>query len=595
MSNATMEETRTSASGTQHDSPARRRAKGRAATIVVLIVALIGSSLFQDAAYSYRDEAVNGQRKRTAKAGQNQRGTNLDSFALGLLLGGLRGPLVMYLWTSSETQKTDRDLESFETKVELIRLLQPEFASVHLFQMWNLGYNISVQMASLANKYSCILAAIEYGQRTDREDLPNNINILSQIGSLYGDKLGGSTEKAYYVRRVRTETLPVYRVTIPPADVEKYKAAAMEAGLDAAKLRLTTPASGPATAMIEKIPGDKVKSLLASSAGIKFEAIKRQDLRPAQQSGRRSEMDTLVDVNGKLLPPGESGIERAELEHLEPLQPYPYGIPPQALAYNYYKRAQILQTVGKQRHLQISEMVIDRQPAIGLKFWAEEEWLRGRRLETEAILTPTDLEAKYKEFKEYASAPEDTKRATGYGLMTGAVKADAPMQRKESAEAAIFSFERSAKVAAMALTEYERHLQQFTSNLQNYMSHMDHMRMVGAISAGDAKYLRAMIAPASDQARLLADAKADYENAEKWAIVLMLKYFVEDIDAQLVPFARASVDQRSLADLRDLLARTEAKLKQKYKKLEDSQGASDRDEYAQSLKRIQQRVKIIGG
>ena len=39
----------------------------------------------------------------------------MNSFALALLLGGLRGPLVMFLWTSSETQKTERNLEDFDT------------------------------------------------------------------------------------------------------------------------------------------------------------------------------------------------------------------------------------------------------------------------------------------------------------------------------------------------------------------------------------------------------------------------------------------------------------------------------------------------
>jgi energy-coupling factor transporter ATP-binding protein EcfA2 len=65
-----------------------------------------------------------------------------------VVLGGLRGPLVMILWTSSEGQKAERELEDFDTKVEWIRLLQPEFDSVHIFQVWNKAYNISVQMAS---------------------------------------------------------------------------------------------------------------------------------------------------------------------------------------------------------------------------------------------------------------------------------------------------------------------------------------------------------------------------------------------------------------------------------------------------------------
>jgi hypothetical protein len=131
----------------------------------------------------------------------------MNSFALALLLGGLRGPLVMILWTSSEAQKSEKNLEDFDTKVEWIRMLQPEFDTVHIFQIWNKAYNISVQMASNANKYITILDAIEYAKDVDRER-PNNINILYQIGSVYFDKLGGASEKEYYRKRVREESLP---------------------------------------------------------------------------------------------------------------------------------------------------------------------------------------------------------------------------------------------------------------------------------------------------------------------------------------------------------------------------------------------------
>ncbi len=85
----------------------------------------------------------------------------MNSFALALLLGGLRGPLVMVLWSTSENQKVDKNLEDFDTKVEWIRLLQPEFDTVHLFQIWNKAYNISVQMASLPNRYAAILDALD--------------------------------------------------------------------------------------------------------------------------------------------------------------------------------------------------------------------------------------------------------------------------------------------------------------------------------------------------------------------------------------------------------------------------------------------------
>ncbi len=178
--------------------------RSRIPIAVTLIAALALSAVTRDWARVLRMRSETyvpmGQARDSSLA-------NMDSFALALLLGGLRGPLVMMLWTSSESQKSDKNLEDFDTKVEWIRLLQPEFDTVHIFQVWNKAYNISVQMVSLANKYSAILDAIDYAQSVEAQR-PNDINMIYAIGGIYFDKLGLSTEKHYYMKRVRAESLP---------------------------------------------------------------------------------------------------------------------------------------------------------------------------------------------------------------------------------------------------------------------------------------------------------------------------------------------------------------------------------------------------
>jgi hypothetical protein len=179
------------------------RRRGRAAVVGALVVSLLASAGTRLLSDSSRE-------KNIPHGGEAAAGTSLssmNSFALGLLLGGLRGPLVMFLWTQSESQKTDKNLEGVDSQIEWIRLLQPEFDTVHIFQIWNKAYNISVQMASLANKYSVILDALDYAHSVDRAK-PDDINILTAMAQIYFDKLGNSTEKLYYRRRVRTESLP---------------------------------------------------------------------------------------------------------------------------------------------------------------------------------------------------------------------------------------------------------------------------------------------------------------------------------------------------------------------------------------------------
>ena len=180
------------------------RTTSRIGIVVVLILslALAGSArmLAQGLRRGPNDVAEGAASGSTSLA-------NMNSFALALLLGGLRGPLVMFLWINSENQKNEKDIEGFDTKVEWIRLLQPEFDTVHIFQVWNKAYNISVQMASNANKYATILDALDDAQKGEAQR-PNNLNMLYQIGSIYMDKLGGSAEKNYYKQRILNETKP---------------------------------------------------------------------------------------------------------------------------------------------------------------------------------------------------------------------------------------------------------------------------------------------------------------------------------------------------------------------------------------------------
>jgi hypothetical protein len=473
-------------------TPAPRRPRGRTGIVITLIVALLASAVLQQVAFSYRQAAVNRNRPPAAKA--QSRIANLDSFSLALLLGGLRGPLVMFLWTNSETQKGDRDLESFDTQVELIRLLQPEFASVHLFQIWNKAYNVSVQMASLANKYATILDAIEYGRRADQAN-PNDINILHAIGGVYEHKLGSSTEKEYYRRRVRTETLPLLQVTFPAARVAEFKKAVTDAGLDESRVRVRTEGD-TAKATLEKLGGDRVLAAFKGS-DVKVAAIARDKLRPESATGRRTEMPTLLDARGNILPEyleptvdlpadGSKGNNGAELQYLAPFQPFPYGVSPLALGYNYYKRAQVLQLVGKQRHLQVADLVISHQPGLTLRQWSDEEWDRGRRLEQRAV---------------GATPPDKTPRE----LRTSTLAPDAKVVDRAALDEAIFSYERASQTSAAALPEFAEHVKRFSGALAQYPMHRDTARAVQHLTAADAKYLRALLATTPEQRKALLD------------------------------------------------------------------------------------------
>ncbi len=311
----------------------QRHRASRIAIVIMLLVSLVLSAWTRDWARSARETATTGS--SPIRSGGQTRLSSMNSFTLALLLGGLRGPLVMMLWTSSENQKQDKNLEDFDTKVELIRLLQPEFDSVLIFQIWNKAYNISVQMSSLYNKYTTILDAIDYGKAA-LSAKPDNINTIVAVADVYFNKLGNSAEKQYYREQVRRETRP------HPL---------------------------------------------------------QQKLQQSDPAWRRLELDPVVDADGKLLAglvkprrsrpadlPGDQFFnDGSELQYLTPYQPFKYGVSPIAISHNYYLQAQTLARTTHARHAQLGEQVIDSRPAITLKFWAEEEQEIGRRNEQKAF------------------------------------------------------------------------------------------------------------------------------------------------------------------------------------------------------------------
>jgi len=457
-------------------APESQAGRSRGAITIVLIISLIAAAGLRQWAENLRLSATTAGGQ--AVAGSRQSLSSMPSFALALLLGGLRGPLVMVLWTSSESQKAEKDLEDFDTKVEWIRLLQPEFDTVHMFQIWNKAYNISVQMASQANKYSAILDALDYARSVDR-DRPNDINIVFETGRIYFDKLGNSQEKEYYHKRVREDT--------------------------------------------------------------KWRVLPKR-----REGWRRTRLDPMLDEKGYLLTTPTTEGQRAaadELAYLKRYEPFPYGLSPLAISMPYYVRSEQLQKQG-QRHLQVSMSVVDSRPALALKFWAEEEWERGRRSEFAAFgrqgqLPPTDVEHRIQ-----------------LELPTADVKPDTSAADAEAFKEAIFDYELAARLCGDSGEEYRRHLQDedYKVNYITYKEAMDHVRGIQHLMLGDAAYLKAMENAGSSSARTALDQAVDaYRKAIRYFSVQELRYYVDAAFVEKLKYDTASVDMLSDERIAELM------------------------------------------
>lgn len=494
----------------------------RLPTVIVLIVALVLSIVARQLAAGYRQRGA-------PTAGTASTSTTLgsfDSYAMALLLGGLRGPLVMILWPSSESQKSERNLEDFDTKVEWIRLLQPEFDSVHIFQVWNKAYNISVQMASISNKYSTILDALDYASAVDA-DRPNNINILMAKAQVWFDKLGNSQEKLYYRERVRKET---------QARTE------------------------PEARKSSKITGNlKLQPMLDEKGMI---------------------LPNLVESkSGGLASPSTDAPDGSELQFLKPFEPFPQGLSPYAIGYNYYKRAQVLQSIGKQRHLQLSELVIDSRPALALKSWAEEEWERGRRFEAQAF---------------GVEVPTSTERVNLEPATAEVPPTQAPVDL-EAAKKALYAYNRAIQIAEASLKEYSRHLSKYLQSFATYRSHQDTLNALIMAVKGDRDYLMAQLATGTERQRLLQSAKENYQLAsERYALIVVRYYTDEEVSSRLLPpdVSRFQLDlDPARPDYLTKLAVTSDRI-QRGREAGD-QYLEDRSEYMQYLSRANIRIGLI--
>lgn len=504
----------------------RQRAKTRRGIIAIMIVSVLVAGVLRGLAIDYQSKSSG----LIGATGPRSTLGNMDSYALALLLGGLRGPLVMFLWTTSENEKGNRDLKDLDTKIEWIRLLQPEFDSVHIFQIWNKAYNISVMMASPANKYVTIMDAIKYAQKVDQEK-PGDLNILNQEGSVYRGKLSATNlpESPFYIRQFREESMTdANRKLAFPNDTREFH-----------RLGLPAPLL------------DENNDLLAHLV----------TPRRAKPSGEI---------------PGGQWNDGSDLQYLAKYKHFPTGLPPQAMAYNYAKRAQVAQTSEGQQPLQLSPMVIDSEPAVMLKDWADEQSREAREYEGRAFGVAADSAAGAK--------------------VLGSLKPDQAITDNRALDFALYDYELSSRLAGDAQGEYHRHLSnpQYANRINVYQSHLADLASLSHLALADHDFLAATKATGPERRPLLINALTNYQKGLIQIERTILEFYTERevfLDPSFPPQVADSIRLHRLPDDQvDSAFSLALQLIDKHKLAEYD---DDRVQYVDSLSRCRARIKTI--
>jgi hypothetical protein len=517
-----------SESGSSSNAAVVRSKSARVGLIATMIGSLVAASFVREQTVKRTTQT----RAPGAATGAQASLASLDSFAMGLLLGGFRGPLVMAMWMNIEGQKARRDYEDIDTRINLVRLLQPEFDDVHLYQIGNKAYNLSVQLTSLAAKYSAVLEGLDYAAAVERER-PLNINILARTADIYFQKLGESTEKVYYRARIRDDTLapePVVQFTVSVTQKDQFEQSALQAGLDPSSYTIQQNLDPTRISFLMR--NRFAQGLRDSVATLSPQVVERPartiDIR--DPGFRRFAHDPVLDENGNVLaewitpvngPTAMTGdspdttLDGSRLQFIKQFEPFPQGVSTYAFAYNAFKKADALRRVRGLRAAEFPPRVLSSRAAIALKFWAEEEFNLGRRFEAAAAGNAQALDREFPEME----------------MVTAEVGVFQTFNARLAADA-LHNYDRVLQLIAASRREYEAHIARFSQDRQLYRVHLEWLAALEVMIRADQLFLRASQSPPDEHKALLEQSRDMYAKARVIMLRYGLTYFVNDELAQ---------------------------------------------------------------
>lgn len=149
-------------------------------------------------------DAATGDSMRLVPGAPTSDIEDLPGEAVTLILGGFRGPYVIWLWTKVEDEKQKKIHFDLLDRYSKIAALQSDYPEVWAFHYWNMLWNITVQWQSPERKYQWIRLGTRFLREGYRRN-PHSADIMMEMGRGYMLKIGHSQESAYYLKRIRED------------------------------------------------------------------------------------------------------------------------------------------------------------------------------------------------------------------------------------------------------------------------------------------------------------------------------------------------------------------------------------------------------
>lgn len=131
-------------------------------------------------------------------------------------LGGLRTPVVTYLWIRSENLKqAGRHFDALQTAQMICRMM-PRFPGVWDYHSWNLAYNISVETHTPEERWKWVYNGLKLVRDEGIPLNPKAIVLYKQLGWILMHKMGGTTDEMHMVYKRRLAARMQHLLSAPP-------------------------------------------------------------------------------------------------------------------------------------------------------------------------------------------------------------------------------------------------------------------------------------------------------------------------------------------------------------------------------------------
>jgi len=131
--------------------------------------------------------------------------------------GGLRAPILCYLWIRAENLQNDGRYYEAMQLANLICNLQPSFAGVWSFQAWNMAYNISVETHTPEERWHWVY---DGGVKLLRDrGIPQNrksLSLYKELGWIFYHKMGRYMDDMHMYYKQRLAAMMQHLLAAPP-------------------------------------------------------------------------------------------------------------------------------------------------------------------------------------------------------------------------------------------------------------------------------------------------------------------------------------------------------------------------------------------